>query len=79
MDGNKWDIVEQKLHKKFKFDNFSDALAFVSKVGDLAEKEDHHPDITFGWGYAEVVLFTHSENTITEKDQSLAERIDELI
>lgn len=76
---NNWKIKSRKLYKKYIFDNFSDALVFVNKVGELAEKENHHPDIAFGWGYVEIVLFTHSENAVTDKDKKLADNIDNLI
>ena len=78
-DGNKWAYHEGKLVKRFEFDNFVESLAFVNKVGDLAEKAGHHPDITFGWGYAEIVLFSHDKNKITDKDQKLADSIDQIL
>ena len=77
--GNNWNDLEGKLFRRFEFANFVDSLAFVNKVGDLAEKAGHHPDISFGWGYAEITLFTHSENAITDKDKSLALKIDNLL
>lgn len=73
-----WEISEGKLVKKFEFDDFAGALTFVNKVGELAESENHHPDISFGWGYVEITLFTHSENAITEKDKQLSQAIDDL-
>lgn len=73
-----WKTKNEKLYKKFEFENFKQALAFVNKVGGLAEKENHHPDISFGWGYVEITLFTHSENKITENDHKLAKAIDQL-
>lgn len=79
LDGNKWSEVDGKLYRKFEFINFVEALDFVNKVGEIAEKEQHHPDITFGWGYAEITLFTHSEHKITDKDVGLASMIDGLI
>lgn len=73
-----WQETDNKLTKRFKFKDFSEALAFVNKVGELAEAAQHHPDITFGWGYAEITLTTHSEGKVTAKDRDLAQRIDEL-
>lgn len=78
MDGNNWKEVDGKLFKRFEFENFVDSLDFVNWVGELAEKVAHHPDITFGWGYAEITLFTHSENAITDKDKQLAAQIDSI-
>ena len=73
-----WKVVEGKLLKKFKFANFAESLAFVNKIGEIAEVHDHHPDITFGWGYAEVYLTTHDTGGITIKDIAVAKEIDAL-
>jgi 4a-hydroxytetrahydrobiopterin dehydratase len=55
-----WDLGEdaKRIERTFKFRNFGDALSFVQRVGELAEREGHHPDICFGWGYARVSLQT---------------------
>jgi 4a-hydroxytetrahydrobiopterin dehydratase len=47
-------------------------------VGELAEEQGHHPNVTFGWGYAEVTIFTHKINGLTESDFILAAKINEL-
>lgn len=73
---NSWERRDAKIHKRFNFENFAEALDFVNKVGAIAEEKDHHPDITFGWGYAEFEITTHSENGLTEKDFDLAKAID---
>lgn len=74
-----WDIVDfHELKRRFKFKNFAEALAFVNKVGALAESESHHPTITFGWGYAEITLFTHAVDGLSENDFILAAKIDRL-
>ena len=57
-----WDVKsdEEKsfyLIKNFKFKNFLESQSFVNKVGDIAEVENHHPDITFGWGYCKIKIF----------------------
>jgi 4a-hydroxytetrahydrobiopterin dehydratase len=67
------------LSKRFEFDDFKSALDFVNKVGELAEEVGHHPDITFGYGYAEISLITHSYNEITNKDKDLAKSIDQIL
>ena len=79
MAGNSWEEKQGKLFKRFEFSNFVEALTFVNEVGEIAEAENHHPDICFGWGYVEISLFTHSENKITDKDEILAEKTDELL
>lgn len=66
------------LKKRFTFPNFAAALAFVNQVGALAESADHHPDITLGWGYAELTLTTHDRGGITDVDIALATNIDAL-
>ncbi len=64
------------LKKRFAFPNFAAALDLVNRVGALAEAADHHPDITFGWGYAEIALTTHDRGGITDVDIALATKID---
>ncbi len=73
-----WEVAGKLLKKRFSFDNFADSLAFVNKVGEIAEKHDHHPDITFGWGYAEIALTTHDTGGLTEFDFAVAGRIEEM-
>lgn len=71
-----WRFKEDKIKKSFKFDNFAAALAFVNKVGEIAERLDHHPDIKFGWGYAKVKTTTHDRDGVTDFDIELARQID---
>lgn len=73
-----WEVTELKLKKRFVFKNFTESLAFVNKVGEIAEKMDHHPDILFGWGYAEFFITTHSEGGLTDLDFALAKEIDKV-
>ena len=67
------------LEKKFSFKNFSESQKFVNKVGDISEKQGHHPDIIFGWGYAKIQIFTHKIKGLVESDFILAARIDKII
>lgn len=76
LDG--WGQDGDLLKKRLKFSNFAESLAFVNEVGTLAEEADHHPDITFGWGYAEIALTTHDRGGITDVDVALARRIDRI-
>ena len=77
LDG--WEVVnEHHLKKSYKFGDFRETLAFVNRVGELAEQQAHHPDICFGWGQAEIVIWTHKINGLTESDFILAAKIDEL-
>jgi 4a-hydroxytetrahydrobiopterin dehydratase len=76
---NGWDAVEEHhLRKDFKFRDFREALAFVNRVGELSEAQGHHPDISFGWGYAEIKIWTHKIDGLSESDFILAAKIDAL-
>ena len=79
-----WDILKDKkeifyLIKKFKFKNFLESQNFINKVGEISENEGHHPDICFGWGYAEIKITTHAIEGLSENDFILAAKIDQLI
>tara|TARA_B100000902_G_scaffold303676_1_gene291836 strand:+ start:182 stop:526 length:345 start_codon:yes stop_codon:yes gene_type:complete len=78
-----WDIVKNNrniffLNKKFTFKNFLDSQSFINKVGEISENEGHHPDISFGWGYAEIKITTHAIEGLSENDFILAAKIDQL-
>ena len=74
-----WEVVEEHhLRRRFRFKNFREALDFVNRVGELAEEQGHHPDIGFGWGYAEVTVYTHKIDGLTESGFILAAKISEL-
>jgi len=72
---NGWKSEDDKLKKRVEFQNFSESLDFVNKVGAIAEAADHHPDISFGWGYAEIAFTTHDRGGITDTDFALAEMV----
>jgi 4a-hydroxytetrahydrobiopterin dehydratase len=67
------------ISKEFKFPDFSAALAFVVRVGCLAEKRDHHPDVELGWGRVKVRWTTHDAGGITRLDLELADATSKLI
>ena len=78
-----WDVKSENnesyfLIKEFKFNDFLESQSFINKVGNLAEKEGHHPDIWFGWGYAKIKIFTHAINGLHESDFVLAAKIDKI-
>ena len=78
-----WDVIQDKeknyfIEKKFKFDNYVESEKFVLSVGKIAETEGHHPDISFGWGYARVKISTHSIKGLAESDFVLAAKIDKI-
>ncbi len=72
-----WTAGGDTIKCRFEFKNFAESLAFVNKVGAVAEELDHHPDITFGWAYAEIATTTHDRGGVTDVDIALATRIDE--
>jgi len=79
-----WDILKNEkktfyLYKKYLFNNFIESQSFINKVGEISENEGHHPDILFGWGYAEIKITTHAIEGLSENDFILAAKIDQLI
>ena len=79
-----WDVKKNKdevyfLEKSFKFKNFLESQKFTNEVGNISEKEKHHPDIFFGWGYAKIQIFTHKIKGLVESDFILAAKIDKII
>lgn len=78
-DVPEWDVVEEHhLRRTWKFKNFAEALAFVNRVGELAEEQGHHPTIELSWGRVVVTIHTHKVDGLTESDFILAAKIDRL-
>ena len=73
-----WTVRRGVLRKRFEFADFNGSFAFIKRIAKLANKADHHPDITFGWGYAEIALTTHDRGGITDVDVAMAQRIESL-
>jgi 4a-hydroxytetrahydrobiopterin dehydratase len=72
-----WEVVENHhLYRDFRFPDFRSALNFVNKVGEIAEREGHHPDLSLSWGRVGVTLYTHSIRGLHENDFILAAKID---
>ena len=67
------------LEKNFSFKNFIDSQNFINKVGESSENENHHPDISFGWGYAIIKITTHAIEGLSENDFILAAKIDQIL
>ncbi|MFD2520664.1 4a-hydroxytetrahydrobiopterin dehydratase [Emticicia soli] len=75
-----WKEENNKLSRTFKFKDFSEAFAFMTRVAILAEVHAHHPDWSNTWNKVEINLTTHDAgNKITEKDRNLADAIDKLV
>ena len=75
-----WSLSEtaDRIERRFEFSDFKSAMAFVARVGDLAEAEGHHPDINFGWGYAGVVFYTHKIKGLHDNDFIMAAKVNGL-
>lgn len=71
-------IAEHHLEKNYAFPDFRHALDFTNKVGELAEEQDHHPDIYLAWGKVGIKIWTHKIDGLTESDFILAAKIDAL-
>ncbi|MEW5702809.1 MAG: 4a-hydroxytetrahydrobiopterin dehydratase [Candidatus Zixiibacteriota bacterium] len=74
-----WTVAdEHDIRREFRFPDFASALAFVNRVGALAEQQGHHPDIYLAWGKVEIRIWTHKIDGLTESDFILAAKIDRL-
>jgi 4a-hydroxytetrahydrobiopterin dehydratase len=76
-----WELADDahRVERTFRFRNFLDSFSFVRKVSELAETEGHHPDISFGWGYATVSLSTKKIKGLHENDFIMASKIDRML
>ena len=79
-----WSIIKNDkeiyfLEKEFKFQNFLKSQKFTNKVGKISEQEGHHPDISYGWGYAKISITTHAIEGLSENDFILAAKIDKIV
>ena len=74
-----WKIEDKSLVKEFEFANFSEAIKFINKILPIAEKANHHPDLLIhSYKKVKVILFSHDQDKITDKDYLLAKKIDEI-
>ena len=74
-----WDLLKNKsIERTFEFDDFTQAIDFVNAVAEIAEEEDHHPDMDIRYNKVRLLLSTHSEGGLTEADFDMAEKIDTL-
>lgn len=77
--GNGWQVIDDHhLEKEYRFANFRQALDFTNRVGELAESNNHHPDIYLAWGKVKATLWTHKIDGLTESDFVMAAKIEEL-
>ena len=75
-----WELRDdgKRIERTFRFKDFAAALAFVDRVGALAERQGHHPDVRFGWGYCAVSFHTHRIGGLHENDFIMAARVNAL-
>jgi 4a-hydroxytetrahydrobiopterin dehydratase len=74
-----WQVInEHHVTRTFPFPDFKQALAFVNRVGEVAEQQGHHPDILLTWGKAEITMWTHKIDGLTRSDLIMAAKIDQL-
>ena len=74
-----WAAVDgHHLEREYRFKNFSEALAFTNRVGEMAEEQQHHPDLVLAWGRVRVTIWTHKIDGLTESDFVFAAKADRL-
>ncbi|MFN7973793.1 MAG: 4a-hydroxytetrahydrobiopterin dehydratase [Acidobacteriota bacterium] len=74
-----WTVVEEHhLTRTYPFPDFAQALAYVNKVGQMAEEQGHHPDVYLAWGKVRVEIWTHKIDGLTESDFVFAAKCDAL-
>lgn len=74
-----WVATPQGLFRKFEFEHFADAFAFMTRVAEAAERANHHPDWSNSWNVVRISLISHDVGEITLRDASLAETINSLV
>ena len=74
-----WELKGDKIERVVGFDGFLQAIDFVNRLAAVAEEQNHHPDIDIRWNKVRLVLSTHSAGGLTDKDFTLARKIDELV
>ncbi len=76
---NSWNLNNKKhIERKFFFNNYKESLQFINLISEIAERENHHPDISFGWGYAKISIYSHSLNGLHKNDFIFASKIDKI-
>ena len=74
-----WVETDGALYRKFSFNDFAEAFAFMTRVAAIAEAQNHHPDWSNSWNTVEISLRSHDKGAITERDHQLAKAIDEIL
>jgi 4a-hydroxytetrahydrobiopterin dehydratase len=75
--GHDWEVIEEHhLEKTYKFDDWAQAMVFANKVSDIAEEQNHHPDLYIGWGTVKVQIWSHKIDGLTESDFVFAAKVE---
>ena len=74
-----WAVIDGKLHRELVFADFAEAFAFMTRVAELAERADHHPDWSNSWNTVTIDLTSHDVGGLTDRDVALAAAINELV
>jgi len=74
-----WDLEKKHIERVFEFDDFTQAMDFVNSVAEIAEEDDHHPNIDIRYNKVRIELSTHSEGGLTDLDFEVAEKIETLV
>ena len=74
-----WELEKKHIERTFEFDDFAQAIEFVNGVAEIAEDDEHHPEIDIRYSKVRLRLSTHSEGGLTDLDFELAEKIDTLV
>lgn len=74
-----WETDKKSIERTFEFDDFNQAIDFINAVAEIADEEEHHPDIDIRWNKVRLVLSTHSEGGLTDLDFQVAEKLDTLM
>jgi 4a-hydroxytetrahydrobiopterin dehydratase len=75
---NNWKVINGKLTKTYKFDNYEQTLDFVSQVGRIAEKQNHHPEINFDYNTVKIKMYDHDKNKVSDKCHKFANAVEKL-
>jgi 4a-hydroxytetrahydrobiopterin dehydratase len=74
-----WEVVKGKLCKSFKFKTYKEVINFVNKIGEIAEKQNHHPDMIVKYDEVIVTMYDHEEGGISEKCYKFTNEVDEIL
>lgn len=76
--GHEWAVIEEHhLEKTYKFDDWAQAMVFANKVSDIAEEQNHHPDVYIAWGQVKVQIWSHKVDGLTESDFIFAAKVEQ--